>query len=191
MRKCSVNNCDVRVYAAGMCSKHYNRQLTTGSVEDGPRARADFKTRFWRKVEKRGPDECWPWTGKARTTGYGSIGTGGRNAPRMLSNRAAWTLSRGPIPDGIVVRHKCHNRLCCNPAHLELGTLSDNVADMWARPSEAPRGNARLTEEQVEAIRSDPRPSRKVAPEYGVSDAHIRSIRNRRAWPSLKGNPSK
>jgi len=186
MTKCSVNDCDGRVYSAGMCSKHYNRQITTGSISDGPRARADWPTRFWRKVQKCGPDECWPWVAKSKVAGYGTISTGGRGASKMLSNRAAWTLTFGPIPDGLIVRHKCHNRLCCNPSHLEIGTLADNVADMWARPPAAPQGNARLAPAQVKAIRKDPRPSRTVAPEYGVTAGHIRSIRNRRAWPSIK-----
>lgn len=37
-----------------------------------------------------------------------------------------------PIPDELVVRHKCEpkpNKKCCNPDHLELGTLADNSHD--------------------------------------------------------------
>ena len=30
-----------------------------------------------------------------------------------------------------VVRHRCHNRLCLNPRHLELGTQADNKRDDW------------------------------------------------------------
>lgn len=179
---CLVAGCNGQEYSGGMCSKHYNRLRTTGSTDDGPRARADFPTRFWRQVEQRSEVECWPWTGASRLKGYGYIGVGGRESGKMLSNRAAWTLTHGPIPEGQVVRHSCHNRLCCNPAHLQLGTLADNVADMWARPDDTPRGNARLSEAQVEAIRSDPRSSRQIAPEYGVTHAHIRSVRRGRAW---------
>jgi hypothetical protein len=51
---------------------------------------------------------------------------------------------------------------------------------MWK--SNGPRGNARLSESDIMAIRSDPRSSRKLAPIYGVTDAHIRSIRSKRCW---------
>jgi len=30
-----------------------------------------------------------------------------------------------------VVRHRCHNRLCVNPAHLEIGSQADNKRDDW------------------------------------------------------------
>jgi hypothetical protein len=52
---------------------------------------------------------------------------------------------------------------------------------MWVNKG-GPRGNARLTESQIAAIKCDPRSSRKLAPLYGVSDAHIRHIRSGRAW---------
>lgn len=182
MGHCSVNHCENLEYVTGLCSKHYNRKRQTGSVEDGPRARAEWPVRFWRQIDKRGPDECWPWIAKATLKGYGIISTGGRSGKKLLSNRAAWLLANGDLPEDKVVRHKCHNRSCCNPAHLELGSAADNVADMWARPASVPRGNARLSEQDVAAIRSDPRSSRQLAPIYGVSHAHIRSIRSGRTW---------
>lgn len=30
-----------------------------------------------------------------------------------------------------VVRHRCHNRLCINPEHLQKGTRADNQRDDW------------------------------------------------------------
>jgi len=30
-----------------------------------------------------------------------------------------------------VVRHRCHNRLCVNPDHLEIGSQADNKRDDW------------------------------------------------------------
>jgi hypothetical protein len=115
----------------------------------------------------------------------------GPGNPKALSKatdtyRVAWFLTHGKLPDikgyhGAVVRHKCHNRLCCNPDHLEIGTQADNVNDMWTREG-GPKGNTRLTDKQIAEIRSDPRSSRQLAPLYGVSDAHIRSIRQGRTW---------
>lgn len=179
---CAVAGCSQAVWAAGLCSRHYNRLRTTGTTDDGPRARASFAERFWRQVERRGANDCWPWTGKSQTRGYGCLSVGGKRGSKMLANRAAWTLTYGAIPEGHVIRHKCHNRLCCNPAHLELGSQADNVADMWDRPDGAPKGNARLSEADIKAIRNDDRSSRAVAPEYGVSHAHIRAVRRGRVW---------
>jgi hypothetical protein len=178
---CSVHNCDGKVHAGGLCSKHYNRRRMTGTTYDGPRAKRPLDVRFWSNVRRGSDDKCWPWVGKSKSNGYGIIGLGSRAEGKMVSNRVVWTLTHGEIPKGLVVRHLCHNRLCCNPKHLALGTLADNVADMWKRRG-GPKGNARLTKKQVTDIRSDPRSSRELAPIYGVSDAHIRSIRQERCW---------
>ena len=33
-----------------------------------------LEQRFWAKVDKRGPNECWEWTGARHRQGYGHIG---------------------------------------------------------------------------------------------------------------------
>ena len=85
--------------------------------------------RFWSKV-CRGQG-CWEWIGM-RSNGYGRFRI---NNPRRkeLAHRMAWILTYGSIPDGMVIRHKCDNTGCCNPDHLEIGTQSDNMKDMWER----------------------------------------------------------
>ena len=82
---------------------------------------------FWLHVDRTGgPDACWPWTGR-RTDGYGAVGSG-----KLFdrAHRLAFRLSGGIIPPGQIVRHLCHNPLCCNPAHLAAGTHADNMHDM-------------------------------------------------------------
>lgn len=91
--------------------------------------------RFWAKVDKRGPDECWPWTGKARNRATGAHQYGRFalwNAETLkydawLAHRLAYTLVVGPIPDGLTLDHLCKHTLCCNPAHMEPVTQAENV----------------------------------------------------------------
>lgn len=105
----------------------------------------DVVDKFWQRVDKRGEDECWNWTGPTHSRkGYGVI-AGPINGKRyvkkgesMLAHRVSWILANGPIPGGdghhgTVVRHKCDNPSCVNPRHLELGTQKDNVKDAIQR----------------------------------------------------------
>lgn len=83
--------------------------------------------RFWILVDKSaGPDKCWHWTGYCGTNGYGQVKIRNR---RTSPHRYAYELTFGPIPKGMVICHKCDNPPCCNPAHLFLGTYSDNTQD--------------------------------------------------------------
>ena len=89
--------------------------------------------RFWRKVDKSpGPDSCWPWTGAGHRDGYGRAHFLGRDKI-AIAHRLAYKLSNGDITEGMDVLHYCDNRICCNPAHLWLGTHLDNMLDMCSK----------------------------------------------------------
>lgn len=73
-----------------------------------------FEQRLARKVQIA---DCWEWTG-AKTKGYGSIRISNPNR-HYLVHRWVWENLVGPIPDGLELDHRCRNRACCNPDHLE------------------------------------------------------------------------
>lgn len=99
----------------------------------------------WTRVRVAGPDECWPWKMSIGSHGYGqaswSIGEG--RSAGTTAHRVAWVAANGPIPDDLTVDHLCHNRLCCNPAHMQLLSLVDNAKrNRNSQKTECPRGHA-------------------------------------------------
>jgi hypothetical protein len=78
---------------------------------------------FWAKVDRSaGPDACWPFMGYRDADGYG-------RQKAFTSMRIVWALVHGPIPPHMVICHQCDNPPCCNPDHLFIGTIQDNMTD--------------------------------------------------------------
>lgn len=83
------------------------------------------------------PDSgCWEWQGFRSTSGYGRVSTGRRKTKTQeQTHRVTFEYATGIKPGEMVIHHKCANRACCNPEHLQLATQIENTAEMHARRS--------------------------------------------------------
>ena len=76
--------------------------------------------------------QCVLWTASAATKqGHGRFSP--RNGEFWVVHRFAWAIAHGPIPDGMVVWHRCPNKLCVNDLHLELITSTESIRRSRAR----------------------------------------------------------
>jgi hypothetical protein len=159
-------------------------------VPPAPRTRLTLEERFWRKV-RRDEHGCWEWLGAGRIGGYGHFNVGKRF---VGAHRLAYELTYGPIPQGIVVCHRCDNPRCVRPDHLFVGSARDNMSDCRdkGRLGDKRRlglnnGATRITPELASLIREAraagmSRPQ--LAKRYGISIVTITQITSNKHWTS-------
>jgi hypothetical protein len=134
--------------------------------------------RFQAKVDRRGPDECWPWLGSTNR-GYGLISDGHR---QMRSTHVALDLDGRPVPKGMSAMHTCDNPPCVNPVHLLVATHLENMRDMFAKGRGVPIAAPPLREFCVRGhSMADAIPER--PPRRGRLCVSCRDIRNRARPP--------
>lgn len=173
------------------CALNRGTTLSCGCLMDEIKRRkkpkpseSEMKASFWRRVEIKGEDECWPWRMGKTTRGYGVVWFAGR---KYKTHRLALQLTLGrELNADELACHRCDNPPCCNPAHIYAGTPKQNTADCLARNRAnremgSKRYNAKLTEEQVERIKREA-PfrtygwGRRIAKEMGVGRSAVSNI---------------
>lgn len=123
-RTCTFPGCTRPLNAAGFCSGH-RAQLKSGK----PLAplRMHLSGSLSERIEARThrtESGCWDWTGATNDRGYGQLRVAGKH---LYAHRAAFEIRNGPIADGLVIDHICHNASCVNPDHLQAVSVQQNV----------------------------------------------------------------
>lgn len=112
-----------------MCNPHYQRWYRSGTTDLKNMTGLPPEERI-RAQSQLTESGCIEWTGKRDRDGYGRLYW---QSSKWRAPRLAYTLAHGPIPPGMVIRHRCDNPPCVNVDHLEVGTVSDNYEDMAQR----------------------------------------------------------
>jgi hypothetical protein len=136
---------------------------------------------------------CTLWLEGLNRTGYGRLRWDGK---AQLAHRLAWLACHGSIPKGLCILHRCDNPGCINPDHLRVGSQADNTADMQARNrSTAGRsrpdawgegnGNARHSQQTIEAVRLAAGTHAEIARRFGVSKTSVGYVKRGIQWGHL------
>jgi hypothetical protein len=146
---------------------------------------------FWKRVDRRGDEDCWNWIGWIQKLPKGSGGGYGKFSlskyKTCLPHRFSYELANGPIPKGMLVCHRCDNRACCNPKHLFLGSHKDNSQDAVRKghmPSADKSPSATLTDNEFKEIERRYKPRIGVgglAREFGINPRYVWAIGHRKA----------
>ena len=155
---------------------------------------------LWEHVSKT--DGCWEWIGRRNKKGYGLATNSGRllcSGNVVKAHRLSWFIHNGPIPEGMLVLHRCDNPPCVRPDHLFLGTHQDNLLDSMSKGRRMPNkgelnGRSKLCTDDIPAIReliNSGISRREISRKYGVNESTIRRIARNRGWTHVSKSPDR
>ena len=134
---------------------------------------------------------CWEWKRSKNIYGYGTLKVNGKT---VTAHKTAYELFVGEVPDGLLVLHSCDNPSCINPAHLHVGTQSDNMKECYERGRSSIKpvslkgeknGSAKLTSADVNEIRkmlSCGKKQQQIAEVFKISQSQVSNIARERRW---------
>jgi hypothetical protein len=121
VRLCVLSDCLGKHEARGYCAKHYQRLKKYGDPLLGRPKAQSLDEAFELYTEEQG--DCLVWTGHFDAKGYGRISYQGTE---QQAHRVAWERENGPLAEGLLVDHKCHNPPCVRVTHLRPATHKQN-----------------------------------------------------------------
>lgn len=121
---CSITGCDKPVKCRTLCQSHYDRKRRCKEALPARKVSVDADEAIRNRTTNI--NGCVVWTGHINANGYGHINV---NGVVMRAHRYVWGKEKGPISEGMVVDHKCHNRACLNIDHLRLATGYENQSN--------------------------------------------------------------
>jgi HNH endonuclease len=153
--------------------------------------RKPMSERLYSKVERIPESGCWVFMGKVDADGYGMLSSSLAEGKKYWkAHRVSYEESKGAIPDGLEVAHKCNVRCCINPDHLYAATHRQNIDDRMTTGRQV-RGEAsnlaKLTEEQVREFLASAEHPIAWAKRIGVSRSHGYRIKSGINWGHLNG----
>lgn len=149
---------------------------------------------FFERHFTRVPFGCWEWDGLRFTKrgGYGSFTCRPLGVINQRAHRVSYQISHAcNLLRSQHVLHRCDNPACVRPNHLFLGDQARNMEDKVSKNRQnigQDHGRSKLSELQVlEIIRrvSSGERSRKIARDFGISEATISDIKWGRSWAHL------
>lgn len=190
---CSIEDCESPTFTKGWCCMHYKRWTATGDplVTRTPTRGLSLEEafRFYMPGDPPPAGVVWPWTGSVCAFGYGRFEKLG---VRLMAHRVSYEIFKGPIPDGMFVRHTLDIPNDVNPNNLILGTQADNMRDKVERgrqPRGSSAGAAKLDEAAVHEIRrlcAEGKTSYyQLGKAFGVSASTIRAAAIGKTWAHI------
>lgn len=159
-------------------------------LEEGTKQHASF-LKTLSKLSTLGNGGCIEWQGQINENGYGLIGRQSKGVPMRsyFAHRIAYAVFKGPIGENLQVMHRCDNRLCVNPSHLDLGTQEDNQRDKIKKGRQSKgeaHGSSCLKAKDIIDIRASQNTCQFLANKYGVCQQQISAIKNFIYWKHIR-----
>ena len=159
-----------------------------------------MNTELLKKIESRCEEvgDCLEWQGYVSSGGSPRIWHEGKtHSVRKLMLQANGKPS--DVPPKYKLMTTCENQRCVHPSHLVIVPMAKFVRDRLvantnhqiraAKIAKARRKSAKLTADDVAAIRASDEADHILAERYGVSRSHVSGIQARTKWRDHSVSP--